>query len=93
MEKSKKTLVAEIIIRAIGQKGFDSLYEQYKNARFNSGPNRDIQPPTSSQLRLASLVKKEGSYKVAAQKAGVDTKVVYQAVNRVSRWNYLKGDL
>lgn len=79
------TLQVAILKRALGDKGFESLHEQYVAARHRG---KVLTPPSASQMRLASLYKKVGRAE-AAKQAGVDATKVDFAVSRVSRWNFL----
>lgn len=84
MEKNF-ALQSYILVRALGEKGFKDIYEQYKNARKNAHG----EPPSEKAVRLAGLVKKHG-YKKASQMVGVDVVTAYSAVSSVSRYNFLK---
>lgn len=83
-----KTLQTSVLVRALGEKGYKSIEEQYIGARLRS---KTTTRPTDKQIRLASLVKKVG-YKDAAKQVGTDVSQAYSAVGRVSKWTWLTGE-
>lgn len=83
IKKYPDSLQTAILLRAIGDKGFESLYEQYKGAR----KSREATPPNEKQIRLANLAVKFGMNK-AASMAGVSAYKVDYALSRVGAWHY-----
>lgn len=84
-------LQTEIVLRALGEKGFKELIEAYRAACLRVSRT---QPPTESQIRLANLVRDFG-FAEAMKKTGLheeDRTKVNNAVNRVARWNFLKKE-
>lgn len=79
------SMQSKILLRALGEKGFESLLEQYRNAYQRM---RRTTPPNSNQIRIASLVKKVGMRKASEQLDIPITKVDY-AVSRVASYKYL----
>lgn len=80
-----KIMQASILKRALGDKGFEELVEQYRGASLRNSKDGK---PSENQIRLASLGKKLGA-KEAAKKAGVSPFVVDYAMNRVARYEWL----
>ena len=80
-----KAIQVSILKRALGDKGFEDVYQQYCEARYSK---RNSQPPTDKQIRLAELAKKVGPSK-AARQVGAARSVVDYAISRVARYNYL----
>lgn len=76
-----------ILLRALGEKGVKDLYEQYKAHYIVEVGGRE---PNERHMRLAALAKKVG-IEDACKQAGVQKSVVYYALNRVGRWNYLNN--
>lgn len=79
------TMQTEILIRALGVKEFESLFEQYRNSYKREKRNT---PPNPNQIRIASLVKKVGIRKTSEQLQIPIPKVCY-AVSRVASYKYL----
>lgn len=82
-----KTLNENVLRRALGDKGFEEIYQQYCDARQNG---RSATPPTAAHIRLANLVRKHGAKK-AGEMAGVPTSTADYALSRVARWEWLNG--
>jgi hypothetical protein len=80
-----KIMQVSILKKALGDRGFESLVEQYRNVSMRR--SRD-EAPTASQIRLASLGKTLGA-KEAARQAGVSPNKVDYAMNRVARYEWL----
>lgn len=84
-----KTLQLDIIKRFYNDKELTAFMQSYEEAKLRTG-GRLLLPPTPKQERLAKLAKEFG-YKTAGLKVGVPTEVVYAAVNRVAKYNYMVG--
>lgn len=82
-------LQTDILLRALGEKGFESLYEQYHAAHKHT---RQSTPPHANQIRIASLAKKVG-IKEAATQLHIEVTVVDYAVRRVARYKYLYEEI
>ena len=80
-----KALQISILKRALGDKGFADLVEQYRNASDRRNRN---EPPSAKHIHLASLGKKFGP-KEAGRQAGVSPLSVDYAMNRVARYEWL----
>lgn len=76
-----------ILERAIGAKGVQDLFEQYRNVRKNRIYARE---PSQKDIRIANVAKKMG-FSSAARELGITVPEVYSAFGRTAKWNFYQA--
>lgn len=79
-----KTFQADILKRALGEKGIASLYQQYVEARFRQ---KVLREPSQSDQKIVNLLRKDKSIRVVARELGVPVYKVYSAISRVAAYS------
>lgn len=83
MARMPKVFQVEILLRALGEKGLDSLYDQYKE---HSMKVRVLAEPSEKDVRVYNLVRKEKSIGKVAKMLGVTVGKVYGSLARVGAY-------
>lgn len=82
-------LHTDILLRALGEKGVEHLFEQYVGARKRVYMHKK---PDEKQVRLARLAVNIG-IKEAAKSVGVSPNSALSALRQVSVWHFRKNNL
>lgn len=81
--KAPKSMQSSILKRALGDKGFDSVVEQYIEARKSQ---RELRKPSQNDLKIVGVLKQQRSIGRTAKSLGISTYKVFSAIGRVSAY-------